>query len=86
LRICSSTLHDYETAEHAAVAEHAPAEIRGSAFGALAVQSIGNFAASAIAGLLWTTISARAAFIYLSAWMLLALFMLAISARNNARV
>jgi MFS family permease len=45
-----------ETAEHAAVAAYAPAEIRGSAFGLLAaVQSFGNFAASGIAGLLWTT-------------------------------
>jgi MFS family permease len=58
-----------ETAEHAAVAEHAPVGFRGSAFGALAaVQSLGNFAASALAGLLWTLISARAAFIYLVAW------------------
>ncbi len=63
-----------ETAEHAAVAEHAPVDIRGSAFGALAaIQSLGNFAASAIAGLLWTTVSPRAAFLYLAAWMLIAL-------------
>ena len=37
-----------ETAEHAAVATLAPIDIRGSAFGALAaIQSLGNFAASA---------------------------------------
>ena len=66
-----------ETAEHAVVAEHAPTALRGSAFGALATaQALGNFAASTIAGLLWTTISARAAFIYLAAWMLLALLAL----------
>ena len=60
-----------ETAEHAAVASFAPAAIRGSAFGVLAtVQSFGNFAASAVAGWLWTAISARAAFLYLAAWML----------------
>ena len=42
-----------ETAEHAAVAGLAPLELRGSAFGLLAaVQSFGNLAASAIAGLL----------------------------------
>ena len=63
-----------ETAEHAAVAALAPVELRGSAFGLLAaVQSFGNLAASAIAGLLWTAVSPRAAFIYLVAWMLLAL-------------
>ena len=35
-------------------------------------QSLGNFAASAVAGLLYTTISPRAAFLYLAAWMLIA--------------
>ena len=63
-----------ETAEHAAVAALAPVELRGSAFGLLAaVQSFGNLAASAIAGLLWTAVSPRAAFGYLVGWMLLAL-------------
>jgi MFS family permease len=63
-----------ETAEHAAVASLAPVELRGSAFGLLAaVQSFGNLAASAIAGLLWTAASPRVAFGYLIAWMLLAL-------------
>jgi MFS family permease len=63
-----------ETAEHAAVATHAPEELRGSAFGALAgIQSLGNFASSAIAGILWTAVSPRAAFLYLTFWMLLAL-------------
>jgi MFS family permease len=59
------------------VAQHAPTALRGSAFGALATaQALGNFAASAIAGLIWTTISARAAFIYLAAWILIALLAL----------
>jgi MFS family permease len=63
-----------ETAEHAAVAALAPVELRGSAFGLLAaVQSFGNLAASAVAGLLWTLASPRLAFAYLVAWMLLAL-------------
>jgi MFS family permease len=63
-----------ETAEHAAIAVAAPAGLRGSAFGLLAaIQSFGNLAASAIAGLLWTAISPRAAFIYLAGWMLVAL-------------
>ena len=63
-----------ETAEHAAVAATAPEEIRGSAFGMLAgIQSVGNLAASGVAGVLWTAVSARAAFAYLSACMALAL-------------
>jgi MFS family permease len=61
-----------ETAEHAAVAAKAPPEIRGSAFGLLAaVQSFGNFAASGIAGLLWTATSPSWAFAYLAGWMVL---------------
>ncbi len=67
-----------ETAESAAVAGLAPEELVGSAFGLLAsVQSFGNFAASAVAGGLWTLVSPRAAFAYLAVWMLLSLAMLA---------
>jgi MFS family permease len=74
-----------ETAEHAAVAALAPVELRGSAFGLLAaVQSFGNLAASAIAGLLWTAVSPRVAFGYLVAWMLLALVGLVPAARGRA--
>jgi MFS family permease len=63
-----------ETAEHTAVAVAAPASIRGSAFGLLAaVQSFGNLAASAIAGLIWTVASPEAAFVYIAVWMVLAL-------------
>jgi MFS family permease len=63
-----------ETAEHASVASLAPPDLRGTAFGILAgVQSFGNLAASAIAGWLWTAVSARAAFLYLAAWMVMAL-------------
>ena len=51
-----------------------PGELRWSAFGLLAtVQSFGNLAASAIAGLLWMAASPRVAFACLVAWMLLAL-------------
>jgi MFS family permease len=57
-----------ETAEHAAVASLAPEHVRGSAFGVLAgVQSLGNPAASAIAGLLYTVASPAAAFAYAAA-------------------
>jgi MFS family permease len=63
-----------ETAESAAVAQLAPEHLRGSAFGLLAaVQAVGNLAASLIAGVLWTAISPAAAFIYVAAWMALAL-------------
>jgi hypothetical protein len=49
-----------ETAEHAAVAALASIELRGSASELLAtMQSFGNLAASAIAGLLWTLVSPR---------------------------
>jgi MFS family permease len=67
-----------ETAEHSAVAARAPSRIRGSAFGLLAaLQSFGNLAASSVAGLLWTVVSAKAAFFYLAVWMVLAFFLLA---------
>ena len=73
-----------ETAEHAAVAALAPIGLRGSAFGLLAaVQSFGNLAASAIAGLLWTLASPWVAFTYLVAWMALALMGL-IPARRSS--
>ncbi len=63
-----------ETAQHTAVAALAPTELRGSAFGLLAtVQSLGNLAASLVAGILWTVASPTIAFGYLTAWMLLAL-------------
>ncbi len=63
-----------ETAEHAAVAAFAPDELRGSAFGLLAtVQAVGNVAASAVAGLLYTVLSPAVAFGYLAVWMLIAL-------------
>jgi MFS family permease len=73
-----------ETAEHAAVAAKAPTEIRGSAFGLLAaIQSFGNFAASAIAGLLWTVGSPSWAFAYLTGWMVLAAAILTRLARRR---
>lgn len=59
-----------ETAEHAAVATEVPDTIRGSAFGLLAgVQSLGNIAASAVAGILWTTLSPAWAFGFLATTM-----------------
>jgi MFS family permease len=76
-----------ETAEHAAVAAFAPAEIRGSAFGLLAtIQAIGNVTSSAIAGLLYTVTSSGLAFAYLAAWMLIALVTLAWAGRSPVRI
>jgi MFS family permease len=73
-----------ETAQSAAVASAAPLELRGSAFGLLAaVQSFGNLAASAVAGVIWTTVSPQVAFAYLGAWMFLALVALAMLRRNS---
>jgi len=58
-----------ETAQSAAVALLAPADLRGSAFGALAgIQSFGNLAASVVAGALWTLASPTVAFLYLAGW------------------
>lgn len=75
-----------ETAEHTAVANHAAVKIRGSAFGLLAaIQSFGNLAASAVAGIVWTMWSPTAAFIYLVAWMLVAGALFGVtSARDRA--
>jgi MFS family permease len=71
-----------ETAEHAAVAAFAPTDIRGSAFGLLAtVQALCNVVASAVAGLLYTVASPTVAFVYLGAWMLVALVLLGWAAR-----
>jgi hypothetical protein len=67
------------------VASLAPAEVRGSAFGVLAaVQSAGNVAASAVAGIVWTVFSPTAAFTYLAISMLVALLGLADTARRMA--
>ena len=72
-----------ETAEHAAVATHAPPDIRGSAFGLLAAtQSFGNLAASLVAGILWTALSPTWAFAYLAAAMIVAATALTISSRR----
>jgi hypothetical protein len=63
-----------ETAEHAAIAVLARRSCAARRLGLLAaVQSFGNLAASATAGLLWTLLSARVALGYLAAAMVLAL-------------
>jgi MFS family permease len=73
-----------ETAEHAAVAGLTPPQLRGSAFGLLAtIQAAGNLAASGMAGILWTAVSSTAAFIYVAAWMMLALAGLLVTATTK---
>jgi MFS family permease len=63
-----------ETAESAFMARLLPDRLRGSGFGLLgAVQSLGDFASSAVVGLLWTLVSPTAGFTYAAAWMLLSL-------------
>lgn len=75
-----------ETAEHAAVATHAPEHLRGSAFGLLAAtQSFGNLAASSIAGILWSALSPTWAFAYLAGAMAVALATLAGPAKLRLR-
>ena len=66
-----------ETSQNAAVASVAPTDLRGSAFGVFAaIQSFGNLAASAVAGVLWTAVAPMVSFAYLAAWMLIALMAL----------
>ncbi len=72
-----------ETAEHTAVATHAPADIRGSAFGLLAAtQSFGYLAASLVAGILWTAFGPSWAFAYLAVAMVVAFVILLASGRQ----
>ena len=59
-----------ETAESALVARLLPDHLRGSGFGLLGgVQSVGDFASSAIVGVLWTAVSSTVGFAYAAAWM-----------------
>jgi MFS family permease len=63
-----------ETAESALVARLLPDRLRGSGFGLLGgVQSFGDFASSAVVGLLWTTVSPTVGFAYAAGWVLVSL-------------
>ena len=62
-----------ETAESSLVARLLPDRLRGSGFGLLGgVQSLGDFASSAVVGLLWSAVSPLAGFLYAAAWMAVA--------------
>ncbi len=64
-----------ETAESTLVAHTQPDDLRGSGFGALgAIQAAGDFASSAVVGLLWTLVSPAVGFGYAAAWMTASLF------------
>lgn len=64
-----------ETAESALFARLLPDRLRGSGFGLLGgVQSLGDFASSAVVGLLWTAVSPIVGFAYAAGWMLASLF------------
>ena len=62
-----------EPAESSLVARLLPDRLRGSGFGLLGgVQSFGDFASSAVVGLLWSAVSPPAGFVYAAAWMAIA--------------
>ena len=62
-----------ETAESSLVARLLPDRLRGSGFGLLGgVQSLGDFASSAVVGLLWSAVSPVAGFVYAAGWMAVA--------------
>jgi len=61
-----------ETAESSLVARILPDHLRGSGFGILGgIQSFGDFASTAVVGLLYATVSPTAGFIYAAVWMVL---------------
>jgi hypothetical protein len=47
------------------------------------LQSLGNLAASAIAGILWTVVSPTVAFVWLSAWMAIAFVAVVLARRQH---
>jgi MFS family permease len=61
-----------EAAESTLVAQMLPDSLRGSGFGLLGgVQSVGDFAASGVVGLLYAAVSPSLGFAYAAAWMLM---------------
>lgn len=61
-----------ETAESTLFAQMLPDRLRGSGFGVLgAVQAVGDLVSTVVVGVLYTTVSPAAGFIYAGAWMFL---------------
>jgi len=64
-----------ETSESTLVSKMLPDKLRGSGFGLLGgVQSFGDFASSAVVGLLYVAVSPAVGFFYAAGWMILSLF------------
>jgi MFS family permease len=62
-----------ETAQSTMVAQVAPAQLRGSAFGLLGLtQAVGDLGSTAVVGVLWAAVSPTLGFGYAAAWMLIA--------------
>ncbi|QLL05349.1 MFS transporter [Mycobacterium vicinigordonae] len=62
-----------EPTQSAVVSQCLPDRLRGSGFGVLgAVQAMGDVVATVVAGILYTVVSAEAAFLYAAAWMVVA--------------
>lgn len=60
-----------ETAESTVVAQQLPERLRANGFGVLGLtQSIGDLAATVVAGVLWSLVSPAVAFGYAAVWML----------------
>jgi MFS family permease len=63
-----------ETAQSTMVAQVAPAQLRGSAFGLLGLtQAFGDLGSTAVVGVLWAAVSPTLGFAYAVAWMLIAI-------------
>jgi MFS family permease len=59
-----------ETAESTVVARGLPERLRGNGFGVLGLtQALGDLGSTVVAGILWSTVSALAAFTYAAGWM-----------------
>lgn len=75
-----------ETAESALVAQLLPDRLRGSGFGVLGgIQAGGNIIGTLVAGVLYTAVSASAAFAYAAVWMLLSVASSSFLARSHPR-
>ena len=69
-----------ETAESTMVALSLPDRLRGNGYGVLGlVQSFGDLGASLVAGMIWALVSPMAAFLYVAAWMAMAVLGAAVS-------
>jgi MFS family permease len=63
-----------ETAQSTMVAQAAPPQLRGSAFGLLGLtQALGDLGSTAVVGVLWAAVSPILGFAYAAAWMLIAM-------------